>query len=339
MGAFVSLQLAILRSRYGSEEPSPKLRFDVMTYDAAVAAGKRPFCSVVIPAYQAADFVGQAIDSVLEQSYREREIIVVNDGSTDETSAIIRSYHGRVRGIDQVNGGPSVARNAGVAAARGDLIALLDADDWWAPNRLERCVDEMLEHTEVDVLTTDAFLVDDDTPTKRRWYGDFADFAFPPPEQQLASMLDCNFVFVSALMRRSLIEQVGGFDPAFLGTEDYDLWIRMLRTGANFGLIREPLAYYRVRDESLSRNAARQWTQHLHVLEKHLPGLWTSGVRARAGLYFQVAGTAITEARYRSAIAFLAMGVRAPGLSPATRARALARGLVDLARARVRRRN
>jgi glycosyltransferase involved in cell wall biosynthesis len=300
-----------------------------------MTAAERPFCSVVIPAYQAAEFIAQAIDSVLAQSYRDFEVIVVNDGSTDDTAGVVRNYNGRVRYIEQDNGGPAVARNTGIAAARGDMLAFLDADDWWAPNRLERCVEELLAQPDIDVVTTDAFLVEGDTPTANRWYGDLGNYEFPPPAQQLSSMIDCNFMFTSTLLPRALVTRVGGFDPAYLGTEDYDLWIRMLRAGARFALIREPLSYYRVRSESLSRNRARQWAQHLSVLERHLPELWPTGVRTSAALYFQIARAATAEHRYRSALTFLAMGARAPGMSAAARVRALGRGFVDVARAPV----
>ncbi len=287
-----------------------------------MSAVERPFCSVVIPAFQAAEFIGQAIESVLEQSYPEHEIIVVNDGSTDDTEAVVRRYDGRVRYIEQENGGPAVARNTGIAAARGEMLAFLDSDDWWAPNRLERCVEELLAQPEIDVVSTDAFLVDGDTATTKRWYGDLGNYEFPPPDRQLAAMIDCNFMFTSTLMARTLLARVGGFDPAYLGTEDYDLWIRMLRAGARFALIREPLSYYRVRSESLSQNRVRQWAQHLSVLERHLPELWPEGIRAPAGLYFQIARAATAGGRYRTALQFLSMGAHAPGIStPARRAR------------------
>lgn len=299
---------------------------------AEMAPGERPFCSVVVPAYQAAEFVAQAIESVLGQSYEEVEVIVVNDGSTDNTAEVVGRFNGRVRYLEQANGGPAVARNAGIRAARGDVLAFLDADDWWAPDRLERCVEHLESHPEIDVVTTDAVLVEGDTPTAGRWYGDYGSYDFPEIDQQLPQMVDKNFVYVSALMRRTLLDRVGPFDPAFRGTEDYDLWIRALRAGATFALIREPLAYCRVRPDSLSREPLRQWGQHLRVLEKHLPQLWPSGVRAPAGLYFQVARAATAEHRPGTALRFLALGVRAPGLRPATRARALVRGLVDIVR-------
>jgi glycosyltransferase involved in cell wall biosynthesis len=298
-------------------------------------ADASPLCSVIIPAYQAGGFVAQTIQSVLDQTYPAVEVIVVDDGSTDDTADVVAGFGDAVRLCRQANGGPSAARNTGLGLAQGEFVAFLDADDWWVPERLARCVAFLTEHPDIDVVTTDAWLVDEDVVSDRRFYGDYNAFEFPDPPEQLGAIVDVNFVFVSALMRRELVDRTGPFDPAFRGTEDYDMWIRMLRGGATFGLLREPLAYYRIRAESLSRDPSRQWTQHLNVLEKHLPALWAAGVRGPGGLYFQVARSATNGGRYSHALRFVAMGARAPGFTPAHRARAVARGLVDVARAPV----
>ncbi len=100
-----------------------------------------PAVSVVIPAYNAAWCVRKAIDSVLAQDFRDFEVIVVNDGSTDDTAAVLAGYGDAIRVIDQPNGGMSSARNAGIRAARGEFIAFLDADDWWLPGKLGRQVE------------------------------------------------------------------------------------------------------------------------------------------------------------------------------------------------------
>jgi glycosyltransferase involved in cell wall biosynthesis len=295
-------------------------------------------CSVVIPAYQAGRFVARAIESALDQTYAPYEIVVVNDGSTDDTAEVVRGFGDRVRYVEQANGGLPVARNTGIGVARGEFVAFLDADDWWAPARLERCIAELRVCPGIDVVTTDAYLVIDDAPTGDRYYGDFAPVEFPVPGEQLRALLERNFVFVSAVVRRSLLERVGPFDPQFRRAEDYDLWLRVLRAGGAIGLVREPLAYYTLRPDSLSANRPLQWRQHLGVLEKHLPGLWRDGVRTGPGLYFQVARAATAERRYRAALRFLAMGARAPDAPPSARARALARGVLDLARAPLARR-
>src|SRR5512139_2667017 len=99
-----------------------------------------PTVSVVVPAYNAAWCVRKAVDSVLAQDFRDFELIVVNDGSTDDTLAVLRGYGDAIRVVDQRNGGMSNARNAGIRAARGEFLAFLDSDDWWLPGKLGRQV-------------------------------------------------------------------------------------------------------------------------------------------------------------------------------------------------------
>ena len=112
--------------------------------------------SVVTPAFNVGWCVGRAIDSVLGQSLRELEIIVVNDGSTDDTRDVLAAYGDSIRAIDQANGGMSAARNTGIRAARGAFIAFLDADDWWLPEKLARQIDLMQRRPDVGFCSTTA---------------------------------------------------------------------------------------------------------------------------------------------------------------------------------------
>jgi len=115
-----------------------------------------PLVSVVMPAYNVAWCVGRAVDSVLAQDYERRELIVVNDGSTDETRALLAGYGERVTVIDQENRGMSAARNAGIRRARGDYVAFLDADDRWLPGKLSRQVELMETRPELGFCSTAA---------------------------------------------------------------------------------------------------------------------------------------------------------------------------------------
>src|SRR5437870_11720 len=99
------------------------------------------FVSVIIPNYNYAHYVSQAIDSVLAQTYPHREVIVINDGSTDNSAEVLRSYGDSIRWIDQENRGQSVARNRGIEESRGDLVAFLDGDDAWLPTKLQRQIE------------------------------------------------------------------------------------------------------------------------------------------------------------------------------------------------------
>ena len=110
---------------------------------------RAPTVSVIIPAFNAGWCVRKAIDSVLAQDYADSEVIVVNDGSTDDTAAVLASYGSAIRLIDQPNGGMSNARNAGIRAARGEFLAFLDSDDWWLPGKLTQQVELLRRHPEL----------------------------------------------------------------------------------------------------------------------------------------------------------------------------------------------
>jgi glycosyltransferase involved in cell wall biosynthesis len=291
-------------------------------------------CSVVIPAYNASHHVGPAIESVLAQTYPYVEVVVVDDGSTDDTAAVLERFGRDVIVVRTTNAGPGAARNVGLRHARGDRVAFLDSDDLWAPRRLERCIEQLDERPEIDFVTTDAALIVDDVVTAQRFYGDLVDPRFPEPDEQLQMMVDHNFLFVSVVANRHAVDAVGGFDEnrALMSSEDYDLWMRLLLAGARAALIREPLASYRLRSDSLSANTPENWSSHLRVLEKHLPELWRRGIRARGGIYFEIAARCEARREHRRALDFLWLGLRVQDLSVRSRARATARFVVDSAR-------
>ena len=162
--------------------------------------GARPLVSVVIPAYNDEGFLAATIESVLAQTYRPLEVVVVDDGSSDGTVALARSFGDPVRVVEQENKGPAGARNTGFAAARGSIIALLDADDLWMPKRLEACVDLLQSDPTLGFVTTDAYIIDEDTPTEQRYYGAYQRYPFPPRGGQLDEIAKRNFVFVSAVI-------------------------------------------------------------------------------------------------------------------------------------------
>ena len=114
-----------------------------------------PLISVIIPAYNAQDFIQKALDSVLAQSYSHYEVLIVNDGSTDNTEALVKTYHDpRVKLISQSNGGLSNARNTGIKNAKGNYLAFLDADDYWIAEKLEKQIEILRRHPEVSFCST-----------------------------------------------------------------------------------------------------------------------------------------------------------------------------------------
>ena len=203
--------------------------------------GSPALIDVVLPAYNGAGVIRAALDGALTQDVPLR-IIVVDDGSSDDSAAIARSYASRVTVITQQNQGVSGARNTGLAAARAPYVALLDQDDIWQPGKLARQLAAIEAHPEVGIVFTDMRLVKRDgtvvedgflraTPEysslERLPIGDAA---FLLPESLAEAVVRFNFISPSTtLIRREALHEIGGFDPAFRLCDDADCWMRLLR--------------------------------------------------------------------------------------------------------------
>lgn len=217
-----------------------------------------PLVSVVMPAYNARPYIEQAVRSVLDQDYPHVELIVVDDGSRDGTPEAVEALFGdRVRVLRQQNGGPAAARNRGIDAANGTLLAFLDADDVWLPGKLQAQVSYILDHPDVG-LVYGKFL---------RWES-AADGSFappPPPEGDGPGLVEAhsgwiyrellfdNIVhIITALVRKTVLESVAGLDESLRTGEDYDLWLRVSRQ-TKAGKLNRTLAYYRVHAQSTTQ--------------------------------------------------------------------------------------
>jgi glycosyltransferase involved in cell wall biosynthesis len=209
-----------------------------------------PGVSVIIPNYNHTRFVTDAIQSVLNQTYRSYEIIVVDDGSTDNSREVVAGFGSQVRYIWQENQGLAGARNTGIRAARGELIGLLDADDQWLPEFLEKMVALADEYPEAVVYYCSAQGMDTDGHDLPQVFGGPA----VPPKLIYQLLLRANFLIPSTVvLRRSTVLAAGLFDQALRSCEDWDLWLRLLpeRTfvGTSHCLVR-----YRLHGSSLSGN-------------------------------------------------------------------------------------
>jgi glycosyltransferase involved in cell wall biosynthesis len=201
--------------------------------------------SVIVPAYNAAASVAEAIDSALAQSYPDLEVIVVDDSSDDDTPAILRSYGPRITVHRQENRGVSAARNTGARLAHGEWIAFLDADDVWTPEK----IDKQLAIAQAPLVYTDRFNfgVLGDLP----WLQSEATPMFDG-DVFAALMLRGNFITTSSvLMRRELFLSLGGFGDQPRVCEDWDLWLRVAAEHP-VALLREPVVGYRVAATGLS---------------------------------------------------------------------------------------
>ena len=181
-----------------------------------------PRVSVILPTYNRSWIVGQAIDSVLDQDYANLEVIVVDDGSTDDTSRLLATYADRISVIGQENRGVSAARNTGIRAAAGELIALLDSDDTWLPGKVAAQVAFFSANPDARVCQTEELWVRNGVrvnPGKRHRKEGGMIFA--------RSLALCLVSPSAVMMRRSLFDDVGLFDESLPACEDYDLWLRI----------------------------------------------------------------------------------------------------------------
>ncbi|OGO23189.1 MAG: hypothetical protein A2144_11180 [Chloroflexi bacterium RBG_16_50_9] len=214
-----------------------------------------PKVSVITPTYNRAHLISQSIQSVLNQTFSDFEIIIVDDGSTDNTREVLDSFKDpRIKYTWQENGGPSVARNTGIKASSGDYIVFLDSDDVLVRNALEKGVRVLDAHPEVGFSYGQAYLMDE----RGRVFGfrkhrDRGSHILNGIEEIRKAIVNGNHIPTSTIMaRRSCLEEVGTFDDAFrYGSEDFDLLVRLARLHS-VAYIAEPLIKYRVHIASIS---------------------------------------------------------------------------------------
>ncbi|MBI3154315.1 MAG: glycosyltransferase family 2 protein [Burkholderiales bacterium] len=286
---------------------------------------RAPTVSVVVPAYNVAWCVRKAVDSVLAQDWRDFELVVVDDGSTDDTAEVLASYGDAVRVLRQRNGGMSSARNAGIRAARGELIAFLDADDWWLPAKLSRQVALMQGRPGLGFCSCAARVVDMDGAQLNlwrcpQWQGPLLVYLF----QGGASVPGSSS---AVLARRELVLAAGCFDESLRGAEDPDLWIRLAAV-ADYACIDEPLVGILRRPGSVSRNleamrdsTLRMMRKNRHLLPRDLQGgYWRACVAGLCGDFAKwryregQRGAALREVMHMLALSPVGQGRLALGL-------------------------
>jgi glycosyltransferase involved in cell wall biosynthesis len=279
-----------------------------------------PLVSVVMPAYNVDWCVRRAIDSVLAQSFRAWELIVVNDGSTDGTKAALSSYGKAIRVIDQENRGMSAARNAGIKAARGALVAFIDADDYWLPDKLGRQVELLQTRPDIGFCSTSARIENPGGEFLNLWQfrHNGTDVLQTLFAENAAIAGGCSAV----IARKELLDQVGLFDERLRGFEDPDLWIRLAAV-TGYACIDEALVVVMRRENSVSRNLYEMRKATLSSMSKNRP-LLPAHLRGQfwrkclAGVYTDYAKGAYRAGRVGAAIGDT---LRAFVLSPVGRGR------------------
>jgi glycosyltransferase involved in cell wall biosynthesis len=234
----------------------------------AASGAPAPAVSVIIPAYGVTQYIAETLDSVFAQTYREFEIIVVNDGCWESAALEIalRPYRERIVYIRKENGGVSSARNAGIRAARAPLVALLDGDDAWLPDFLAIQTDYLRSHPHTDIVYSNGAIFDDTRLAGRS----VMEFSPSRGEVTFESLVSCrcSVNLSSVVARKAVILAVGGFDESLRRAEDFDLWIRAAHAGVRVSYHEQSLYRYRRRAASLSADSVAMREAGLRVFEK-----------------------------------------------------------------------
>ena len=225
---------------------------------------KPPKLSVIVPCYNYGRFLRQSVGSILAQTFQDLEIIVVNDGSTDDSAvvadALARDYGIRV--IHQANSGqPAIARNRGFEASRGEYVISLDADDLFGPDMLGRLVAALDDNPSVDVAYGEGIFFNDQGKVWRETTGEFS----------LEKLKDVNQLFYCGMYRRRVFESCGGYNLNVRGYEDWDFWIGAAKLGFRGIKVPEALLYYRVASTGLFHNALERDKELRANIKKNHP--------------------------------------------------------------------
>jgi uncharacterized membrane protein len=236
---------------------APAPRGELLTLD------RPPTFSFVIPAYQAASTIGAALESAFAQTHPAHEVIVVDDGSSDDLDAALAPFGDRIELIRKPNGGVASARNAGIGAASGEFFVVLDADDHCDPGRLEALAELASARPDLDLITTDIRLTVAGKPV-----GVFRDQTpFEFEDQRTAILWSC-FPGGWPAVRLARLREIGGFDESLRTGEDWDCWLRLIFSGSMAGLVEVPCYDYAVDSAGLTANRVASLWDRVALLEK-----------------------------------------------------------------------
>jgi glycosyltransferase involved in cell wall biosynthesis len=228
---------------------------------ASARPTSQPLVSCIVPVYNGEAFLWEALDSIFAQTYRNLDVIVVDDGSTDGSRDLVAGYPRPVQYIQQANSGPAAARNSGLRAARGELISFLDADDVWHPDKLRLQLELLEQHPELGACVTliQNFWVESLRDEREAFRGHQREQPIP------------GYSSVTLLARKSVFDAIGGFDTRLKHGDDTDWFLRADERGIAVGVVPELLVHRRVHPHSRSRQwQERSRNEYLDLLKAHL---------------------------------------------------------------------
>jgi glycosyltransferase involved in cell wall biosynthesis len=245
---------------------------------SGAAEREAPAVSVIMPAYRSAAYIAEALESVFAQTFKDFEVVVVNDGSPDtvELERVLAPYLDRIVYLKQENRGVSAARNTAIRAARAPLVAMLDPDDLWEPDYLEVQVGMMRADPTLDLLYPNALIFGDALQSGKT----YMEVNPSDGEVTFERLLTQQCTIVNyVIARRASIVNAGGFDETLSRSEDFDLWLRILRGGGRIAYHRRVLARYRRHAGSLSSDPVLMARDIVRVLDKAGRELELTGVQ------------------------------------------------------------
>jgi glycosyltransferase involved in cell wall biosynthesis len=231
--------------------------------------------TVIIPVYNRAHLIDEAVDSVKAQTWKHLDVVVVDDGSSDDSAAIVerRARDDRsIRVIRQANGGPSSARNAGLRATTSRLVTFLDSDDVMVPERIEAQLSKLRRHPEADGVIGIEQIEVADGVTPPRWVR-----ALPPADQVP------RYYNMSVLLDRSWLDRIGGFDESVHVGEDIDLMVRLRRAGARIDTLDQVVVRRRIHGDNLIYREDEVDSSMLQAIHRHLTAVRPDGPSKGAG--------------------------------------------------------
>lgn len=233
-----------------------------------------PKVSIITPLYNDKKYIEQAIKSILNQTYKDFEMIIVDDGSTDGSGELVRNkFRDKVRYIHQENKGAATAVNKGISLSQGDYIAFCDSDDWWLPEKLEKQVKFLEVNQNFGLIYSDAFLAKDGILTRKTWLQSRKVLPCSGGKEKcLISLFSKNFIPapLTVLMRKSVIDRVGLFNENFSSTYDYEYWFRILEAGIQIAFSDKPLAVWNSHIGQGSRRIRKMKLDQVKILREFL---------------------------------------------------------------------